>query len=421
MSATTIEAPFALVQTEELRKYSIASQTGHILRGEYEEWRKRTMDVTISEISGHIPPIPPKKYLTHHVTLTGHLNKVVDIKFSPDSKKLLSVCQDGFGIIWDVLSGLKLQAIPLVHRWALACSYSPSGKLVAVAGLENKCTMYNVNVDLDELLEENSDSIELSKRGQSTMSTQHQAYIGVLEFLSDREVITGSGDSLIRLWDVEKRCKIREYTEHSGDITSVLIAPQDLKTPWSFYSSGADGHVRLWDCRQPKCVHSFSVSVSDVNVVTQSPDGNSFVSGDDLGRCQLFDIRSLCPIESYVLQDQFEYKKEPSAFGILQPNSSLHVPPPPPSPGLTASNRRGNGYDISGVTSIAISKSGRIMYTCYADYSCICWDLFQKKIVERVGVGSVAHHDRVDLVRVSEDGQGLATASWDTTVKIWTC
>lgn len=409
MSQTELTQPTHSVA---LRNYSAARQTCQILQEEYVEWKKKTMDVTISEVSGYLPPIPPEKYLKQHATLSGHSLKVVDIAFSPDSNKIFSVCQDGFGIIWDVLSGLKLQAIPLEHRWTLSCSYSPSGRLVALAGLENKCSVYSVNTDFDQNFMQNRESIELTRMTKG-FGTQHKAYIGVLEFLSEGELITGSGDSLIRLWDVEKRRKLREYTEHSDDILCALVAPRDLNTPWNFYSSSADGTVRLWDTRLDRSVHNFHITTQDVNALAQLPDGNSFVTGDELGLCQLFDLRSLCAIESYDIRDQFFNKYEANGH-----NFNDELPSSPVSP--LSSSGLSNQYDIAGVTSIAVSKSGRIMYTCYADYGCISWDVFQKKIIEKIGTGYSAHHDRISQVKVSDDGQGLATASWDTTVKIWT-
>lgn len=408
-------------QSLALRNYSAARQTCQILQEEYVEWKKKTMDATISEVSGHLPPIPPEKYLKQHATLSGHSSKIVDIAFSPDSNKIFSVCQDGFGIIWDVLSGLKLQAIPLEHRWTLTCSYSPSGRLVALAGLENKCSVYSLNTELDQNFTPNRESIELTRTVKG-FGTQHKAYIGVLEFLTERELITGSGDSLIRLWDVEKRQRVREYTEHSDDILCALVAARDLNTPWLFYSSSADGTVRLWDTRQERSVHNFHITTQDVNALAQLPDGNSFVTGDELGHCQLFDLRSLCAIESYDIRDQFVNRNNCAArtysLDSQDGDQKYMVPSAPASP--LSSSGLSNQYDIAGVTSIAVSKSGRIMYTCYADYGCISWDVFQKKIIEKIGTGYSAHQDRISQVKVSEDGQGLATASWDTTVRIWT-
>lgn len=402
--------------SESLRKYHIAQQTCDILCTEYTEWRRKTMDATLSEVSCYLPPIPADKYLKQQSTLTGHESKVVDIDFGPDSNTIFSICQDGFGIIWDVLSGLKLQAIPLEHRWVLSCSYAPSGKLVALAGLENKCTMYPVTYDEDYSLNKGG-GIELSMKLRA-FKAQHKAYIGLLEFLSDSQLLTGLGDALIRLWDVEKLQKIREFTEHSDEITHVLKSPEDIKSQADFISTSADGTVRLWDSRQQKSARSVQVSNHDIHALAQLPDGNGFVTGDELGLCQLYDFRSQCPLETYDIRDQFKNKNDATAFGFSSPlEQRIQAPHAPPSP--LSSKRSRDDYDIAGISSIALSKSGRIMYTCYTDYGCISWDLFQKKIIEKVGFGNSAHHDRISKVKVSEDGQGLATASWDSTVKIW--
>lgn len=415
---STSEFAFAPQEThsEALRKYYVARQTCDILCAEYTEWRKKTMDATLSEVSGYLPCIPADKYLKQQTTLAGHGSKVVDIDFGPDSNTIFSVCQDGFGIIWDVLSGLKLQAIPLVHRWVLSCSFAPSGRLVALAGLENKCTMYQVTYDEDQTMNK-GDGIELQKKLRE-FKAQHKAYIGLLEFLSDSQLLTGLGDSLIRLWDVERLQRIREYTEHSDEITHVLKSPEDTKSHVDFISTSADGTVRVWDSRQQKSVRSVQVSNNDIHALAQLPDGNGFVTGDELGLCQLYDFRSQCPLEAYDIREQFKNKKDATTFGFAAPTEPWAALPRSPASALS-SKRSGDDYDIAGISSIALSKSSRIMYVCYADYGCISWDLFQKKIIEKVGFGTSAHQDRISKVKVSEDGQGLATASWDSTVKIW--
>lgn len=416
MSVTDFATMQQEMHAESLRKYYVAQQTCDILCAEYTEWRRKTMDATLSEISCYLPPIPADKYLKQQTTLAGHGSKVVDIDFGPDSNTIFSVCQDGFGIIWDVLSGLKLQAIPLIHQWVLSCSYSPSGRLVALAGLENKCTMYPVTYNEENSLSK-GDGFELSKRLRG-FRAQHKAYIGLLEFLSDSQLLTGLGDALIRLWDVEKLERVREFTEHSDEITHVLKSPDDIKSQADFISTSADGTVRLWDSRQQKSARSVQVSNHDIHALAQLPDGNGFVTGDELGLCQLYDFRSQCPLESYDIRDQFRTKNDATSFGFsAPPERNFPIPRAPLSP--LSSKRSGDDYDIAGISSIALSKSGRIMYACYTDYGCISWDLFQKKIIEKVGFGSSAHQDRISKVKVSEDGQGLATASWDSTVKIW--
>ena len=89
---------------------------------------------------------------------------------------------------------------------------------------------------------------------------------------------------------------------------------------------------------------------------------------------------------------------------------------------------------ICGITSVAFSKSGRLLLAGYDDFNCNVWDTLR---LERAGiysfiwflfpvqinfviVGVLAGHDnRVSCLGVTEDGMAVATGSWDSFLRIW--
>jgi THO complex subunit, putative len=103
---------------------------------------------------------------------------------------------------------------------------------------------------------------------------------------------------------------------------------------------------------------------------------------------------------------------------------------------------------ICGITSVAFSKSGRLLLAGYDDFNCNVWDSMK---AERAGkhyfvifslfftnyinlhstvlniilnkilfLGVLAGHDnRVSCLGVTEDGMAVATGSWDSFLKIW--
>ncbi|XP_006170856.1 guanine nucleotide-binding protein G(I)/G(S)/G(T) subunit beta-3-like [Tupaia chinensis] len=70
---------------------------------------------------------------------------------------------------------------------------------------------------------------------------------------------------------------------------------------------------------------------------------------------------------------------------------------------------------ICGITSVAFSLSGRLLFAGYDDFNCNVWDSMK---VERVGVLS-GHDNRVSCLGVTADGMAVATGSWDSFLKIW--
>jgi len=70
---------------------------------------------------------------------------------------------------------------------------------------------------------------------------------------------------------------------------------------------------------------------------------------------------------------------------------------------------------LCGITSVAFSISGRILFGGYDDWTCNVWDTLKG---ERVGV-LTGHENRVSCLGVSTDGMALCTGSWDSTLRVW--
>jgi len=69
---------------------------------------------------------------------------------------------------------------------------------------------------------------------------------------------------------------------------------------------------------------------------------------------------------------------------------------------------------LCGITSVAFSISGRLLFAGYDDFNCNVWDTLRG---ERVGV-LMGHDNRVSCLGVSSDGMAMCTGSWDTTLKV---
>ena len=114
-------------------------------------------------------------------------------------------------------------------------------------------------------------------------------------------------------------------------------------------------------------------SNSDSSFPRFFPNGDAFATGSDDASCRLFDIRA---------------DRELNAF--------------------THDNI------LCGITSVAFSISGRILFGGYDDWTCNVWDTLKG---ERVGV-LTGHENRVSCLGVSSDGMALCTGSWDSTLRV---
>jgi len=104
------------------------------------------------------------------------------------------------------------------------------------------------------------------------------------------------------------------------------------------------------------------------------PNGEAFATGSDDASCRLFDLRADRELSQYT-----------------------------------------HDNILCGITSVAFSISGRLLFAGYDDFNCNVWDTLKG---ERVGV--LQNHDnRVSCLGVSSDGMALCTGSWDSLLKVF--
>jgi guanine nucleotide-binding protein G(I)/G(S)/G(T) subunit beta-1 len=228
--------------------------------------------------------LPKNQMMKTRKTLKGHLAKIYAMHWSTDRRHLVSASQDGKLIIWDAYTTNKVHAIPLRSSWVMTCAYAPSGNYVACGGLDNICSIYNLNSNRD---------------GPTRVARElsgHSGYLSCCRFINDRSILTSSGDMTCMKWDVETGSKVTEFADHLGDVMSISINPTNQNT---FVSGACDAFAKLWDIRAGKAVQTFAGHESDINAIQFFPDGHSFVTGSDDATCRLFDIRADRELNQY--------------------------------------------------------------------------------------------------------------------------
>lgn len=102
---------------------------------------------------------------------------------------------------------------------------------------------------------------------------------------SDPQVITGSMDSTVRLWDLAAGKTMITLTHHKKSIRALAIHP----TEYSFASASAGGNnIKKWQCPEGTFVFNFSGHNAIINTLSVNPEG-VFFSGGDNGTLTLWD------------------------------------------------------------------------------------------------------------------------------------
>ncbi|CAI4036506.1 hypothetical protein SMKI_15G3530 [Saccharomyces mikatae IFO 1815] len=390
----------SVVEDEIQNKIEAARQESKQLHAQINKAKYKIQDASLFQMARKVASLAKSRInLKPNMVLKGHNNKISDFRWSRDSKRILSASQDGFMLIWDSTSGLKQNAIPLDSQWVLSCAISPSSNLVASAGLNNNCTIYRVSKE------------NRVQQNVASIFKGHTCYISDIEFTDNAHILTASGDMTCALWDIPKAKRVREYSDHLGDVLALAIPeePNSEISSNTFASCGSDGYTYIWDNRSPSAVQSFYVNDSDINALRFFKDGMSIVTGSDSGVINMYDLRSDCSIATFSLFRGYEERTSTPTY--LAANMEYNTTQSPQTLKSTSSSY----LDNQGVVSLDFSASGRLMYSCYTDIGCIVWDVLKAEIVGKLE----GHGGRVTNVRSSPDGLAVCTGSWDSTMKIW--
>jgi guanine nucleotide-binding protein G(I)/G(S)/G(T) subunit beta-1 len=328
------------------------------LKGEIKAKRDALEDGTLEDKG--VPPVT-RLAIKNRRVLKGHFAKVYALHWAEQgeaAKQLVSASQDGKLIVWNAFTTNKVHAIPLRSSWVMTAGFAPSGNKVACGGLDNICSIYNLN--------SKEQPIKVARE-----LAAHTGYLSCCRFLDDNSILTSSGDMTCMLWDVESGAEQSQFSDHNGDVMSISIHPTD-KT--MFVSGACDATAKLWSTKDTKCQQTFTGHESDINAVHFFPNGKAFSTGSDDASCRLFDIRAYSEMMQYT-HDKI----------------------------------------LCGITSVAHSKSGRFLFAGYDDFNCYVWDVLTGK-----QAGVLAGHDnRVSCLGVCNDGMSLCTGSWDSFLKLW--
>jgi len=309
-----------------------------------------------------VPPIS-KLQIKNRRVLKGHFAKIYAMHWSEGAaskQNLVSASQDGKLIVWNALTTNKVHAIPLRSSWVMTCGFAPGGQKVACGGLDNICSIYN--------LQSKEQPIKVARE-----LAAHTGYLSCCRFIDDSVILTSSGDMCCMLWDVESGNQKNQYSGamgHNGDVMSISIGAGGK----IFVSGACDAQAKIWNTNDETCTHTFTGHESDINAVHFFPNGDAFSTGSDDASCRLFDLRA------YKEMQQYTHDKI-----------------------------------LCGITSVSHSISGRFLFAGYDDFNCYVWDTLTGK-----QVGVLAGHDnRVSCLGVASDGMALCTGSWDSFLKVW--
>jgi hypothetical protein len=144
--------------------------------------------------------------------------------FSPDSRLVAAVCNDGFVRVWAVATGKEMIRLPK-GSGGEGVAFSPDGRRI-LAPKDRTPHVWDVKTGADLLQLEG-----------------HAAGVFAVAFTSDgRRALSCAGDHTVRVWDLASGKEIGSYAGHTSWVGDIRCMPGDR-----YVLSASDDHtLRLW-------------------------------------------------------------------------------------------------------------------------------------------------------------------------------
>jgi WD40 repeat protein/serine/threonine protein kinase len=168
-------------------------------------------------------------------TLSGHVDDVHCVAFSPDGRRLATASHDGTAKIWDVGSGAKIATFLEGHTGQLdTVAFSPDGNLLAVGSDDHVARLYDIS------------------SGRELFALHgHTGFVNAVAFSPNGALLASGGeDHVVKLWDPATGREQATLVGHSGAIQSLAFSPDGN----TLATASADRSAILWNLaeRQPR-------------------------------------------------------------------------------------------------------------------------------------------------------------------------
>ncbi|KAH8758829.1 WD40-repeat-containing domain protein, partial [Hyaloscypha finlandica] len=242
----------------------------------------------------------------------------------------------------------------------------------------------------------------------------HTSSVNSVAFSPDsKQVVSGSCDETVRLWDTATGALLQTLKGHSSSVNSVAFSPDGKQV----VSGSHDQTVRLWDAATgvlQQTLEGHSGNIASVASVAFSPDSKQVVSGSWDRTVRLWDAatgalqQTLEGHSSYIASVAFSPDSKQVVSGSWDKTVRLWDT----ATGALQQTLEGNsGY----ITSVAFSLDSKQVVSGSNNETVRLWDTAIGALQQTLE----GHTSIIDSVAFSPNGKQVVSGSHDKTVRLW--
>ena len=284
----------------------------------------------------------------HLLTLTGHLQGLSDLSWSPDGAYLCTASDDQTLRAFDCTTGQVVRVFRGHQSYVYCCAYSPRGNVIASGSYDETINLWDIRT---------------AHRIRSFGS--HSDPVTALDFTYDGTILaSGSYDGLCRVWDATSCTCIRTLLVDNNPYVFVASSLPPLYTLFhvfvmlcllrcrssvKFTPNGEyvlagymDSTLRLWNYERSKCLKEYKGHVAKQYSAaatffcsnkdkTSSSSRNYVVSGSEDGSLCMWDLNSKTLVQNKqahsapVLGVDCHPNKNIIATGAMSPDNTIKL------------------------------------------------------------------------------------------------